>query len=782
MPTAEARVPTRRPALDTRGRLQFLDPMGDQVTVVALSNVPVDWLIWQRPPNAPVLTIVCRATFVLQPGEALLASEQEPLTLCEQPYPDGSSHGVYAPSDLIPMKPRADVVLVGQAFAPGRQPVRSLVARLAVGEMEKRIEIFGDRQFDLQGALIEGPRFTIMPLVYERAAGGPDTANPIGVRPHQRDQRGRLTLPNLQPTGLEIATFADPIAPVGFGPIASEWPSRRALFGPAATGAASAEWQRPLVPPGLDPSYFHAAPQDQQVQALRGDEQIVLGNLHPQHSELVTRLPGVRPRTFVEGRGGAPQAVTMRADTLWIDTSRQIFTVTWRGQLPLDPPAPGLRVLVALEWPDRPLVWEDIERMRSEAHAAAQGEWDGTETIAAMMGPRSPILPFAALGASVGTPREPVSGGGLPFRHPGDAPSAPLLAPPPLKEGDTLDELALTLAPSLIEPMPLPLLSQPAPIVSQWARGGPGFAAPPPSVWSEPVRDVASPQITVQSAAAHPAPTVRPYAAPSPSHARAVAPLHLVWFEPESLPYLRKDPRFSPILDALEERPLDSDLDDPDLAADVADLDERRETFEILARGSAIGEEGVIAALAGAVRDDGRLVQPLVLVAGELVFAFDGIEALKAMISSAAPYTGMDLEAKAILDLAKEFLGSPGQPSAPAVAEGLAMRIRETFETRSLLPTGFLDVQTERALLRGRHYQQRAVLGGPHVRALLHAGSGHGIPTYLAREVAAKLPAVERLRTRILALVHPIVDQHETHPAALRVIALGVVNSPLARR
>ena len=770
--------------------------MGDHVTVVALSKVPVDWLIWQRPPNAPVLTIACRATFVLQPGEALLASEQEPLTLCEKPYPDASSHGVYAPSDLIPMKPRADVVLVGQAFAPGREPVRSLVARLAVGEMEKRIEVFCDRHFDLQGALLEGPRFTSMPLVYERAAGGPDTANPVGVRPHQRDPRGRLTWPNLQPMGLAIATFVDPIAPVGFGPIASEWPSRRALVGPAVGGPALAEWQGPLVPPGLDPSHFNAAPSDQQVQALRGAERIVLGNLHPQHPELITRLPGVRPRTFVEGRGGTPQAVTMRADTLWIDTSRQIFTITWRGQLPLDPPSPGLRVLVALEWLDRPLAWDDLDRMEHEAAAAAEGGRDATQTIVAMPGRQGPILPFAAPGSPAGAPREPVSGGGLPFRRPGDVPSAPLRALPSLKADNPLEELDFTLAPRL-EPAPLPLLTPAAPIDSPWTRGGPGRPAPlPPGHWSEPVRDGVSPQTPAPPVAASPAPILRPYAAPSPSHARTADPLHLVWFDPESLPYLRKDPRFSPILDALEERPLNSDLDDPDLDADVADLDERREAFEILARGSVIDEEGVIAELVGAVRDDGRLVQPFVLVAGELVFAFDGIEALKATISVAAPYAGADLEAKAILDLAKEFLGSPGQPSAPAVAEGLATRIRETFEKRGLLPADFLDGQTERALLCGRHYQRRTLLGGAHVRALLYIGSnggsapklpgsavsGQGIPAYLDSEVAAKLPAIGRLRARMLALVHPTLDQHETHPTALRVIALGVVNSPLARR
>ena len=119
--------------------------MGDQVAVVAFGRAPADRILWQRPPNASVLTVVSRATFVLQPGDAVLASQQEPLTVSDLPYPDGSSLGLYAASDLAPMKPRADIVLVGQAFAPGGQPVRSLVARLAVGEMDKRIEVFCDR-------------------------------------------------------------------------------------------------------------------------------------------------------------------------------------------------------------------------------------------------------------------------------------------------------------------------------------------------------------------------------------------------------------------------------------------------------------------------------------------------------------------------------------------------------------------------------------------------------------------------------------------------------------
>jgi hypothetical protein len=740
--------------------------MGAGVSVVALSDAPVGSLIWQRPPNAPVLTIVCRATFVLAPGEATLAAEQEPLAASERPYPDGSSRGVYAPCDLVPMKPAADVVLVGQAFAPGGRPVRSLVARLVVGEVDKRVEVFCDRHFDQQGVLREGTRFATMPLVYERSAGGPDTPNPVGVRPDARDMYGRLALPNLQPMGLEIATPTDPIAHVGFGPIASTWPSRRALLGAAAATQVPGEWQGPHLPADLDPSFFHAAPRDQRVQALREDERIGLENLHPTHAELSTHLPGFRPHAFVEGRGPGPQPLAMRADTLWIESTRGIAVMTWRGQVLLESTSQAVRVLVAVAPAARPLSWDDLaslERARAQRPAAAHSPLHakGTQMMAVVPEPAA-ALPFARTPGQPGP--APQGTGALPFAAPGGPAPAPLPAPPKMDLGSTLP---------LARPAPAPIREAapaPAPIRE---------AAPQPA----PIREVLRPPVIVESPDVPERPqTPAPPPAAIPPTAAARSPLQLLWFDPQSIPAIRKDPRLSPILDALEDLPLDGDLDEPEAAADVADVDERREIFEILARGATTGEEGITAALAAAVREDGRLVQPFVLVAGELVFPFDELEALKATISAAAPYAAADLEARGILDLAKDFLGSPGQPSAPAVAEGLATRIRETFEKRSLVPAGFLDAQAGRALVQGRHHQRRSLLGARHVRALFQVGGGQAIPVYLGPDAAAKLPAAERLRTRMLAVVHPTLDQQETHPAALRAIALGVVAGPLARR
>jgi len=79
-----------------------------------------------------------------------------------------------------------------------------------------------------------------------------------------------------------------------------------------------------------------------------------------------------------------------------------------------------------------------------------------------------------------------------------------------------------------------------------------------------------------------------------------------------------------------------------------------------------------------------------------------------------------------------------------------------------------------RALVAGRHYQRRRVLGGAHVRAIWRGNGSATIPAYLDGKGAAKLPAGERASARMLAYVYPALDQGETHPAALRVVALAL--------
>lgn len=310
-------------------------------------HLPVAPLVWQRGADLS-LAVLCKATFRLTPGEATLAKEQEGINEEDNHWDDNPSRSLYSASDLVPFKARADVLVVGHAFAPRRTPVRTLVARLAVAGIDKAIEIRCDRAWSaMDGIIREGAPFASMPLRYERAAGGPSTWNPVGVRADgPPDASGYISLPNLEPQGSRQGAR---IEPTGFGPIAPSWPPRAGKLGPGAPGFSVSRQGLSQIPPGLDPAFFNVAPVDQQVAEIAGDEALVLEGLHPEHARLVTRLPGLGARASVERAGRPAEDIALACDTLWIDTDLGIATLTWRGQVRLAHAGEPGRVVVRLE-------------------------------------------------------------------------------------------------------------------------------------------------------------------------------------------------------------------------------------------------------------------------------------------------------------------------------------------------------------------------------------------------------------------------------------------------
>jgi hypothetical protein len=380
-----------------------------------------------------MLTVVCKATYVLQPGEAQLAGEQEYINEDDNHWNDDPARSLYSPSDLVPFKIRCDVMLVGHAFAPRGEPVRSLTAHIQIGEVDKAISIFGERAWGQDGQLRELSRFTKMPLRYERAAGGPETANPVGVRLDGRpDPYGNIALPNLQPPGFHLSAPGQLFDPIGFGPLAPSWPARREKLGRHARGWSDATWSARPLPEDIDPLYFNASPRDQQVQELRDNERIVLENLHPSHARLVTSLPGIRPQAFLVRPGAAASELPLKCDTLWIDTDRSLCTMTWRSQVKLDRPDQPGRILIAMAQPGQRLTFEDVRAYASSRATSSSSMAEeqtsvtldvepepesGRTTIAP--GPVNAALPFAS------TARGPT---GKPLRQ--TAPVPPALPSP----------------------------------------------------------------------------------------------------------------------------------------------------------------------------------------------------------------------------------------------------------------------------------------------------------------------------------------------------------------
>src|SRR5690348_8108029 len=112
------------------------------MNVIGIGPLPAGSLVWQRH-GAWFMTVVCKATFDLLPGASKLAEEQEPINPSDAYLEDDVGRSMLAPSDLVPFKARAEVILIGYAFAPRGEAVRRLVVRMSAGEVDKSIEVVG---------------------------------------------------------------------------------------------------------------------------------------------------------------------------------------------------------------------------------------------------------------------------------------------------------------------------------------------------------------------------------------------------------------------------------------------------------------------------------------------------------------------------------------------------------------------------------------------------------------------------------------------------------------
>ncbi|WP_438028623.1 DUF2169 family type VI secretion system accessory protein [Sorangium sp. So ce233] len=312
--------------------------------VVALTPASCGAVRW-RMQGAERLTVIVKATFALVPDRsAELAAPAE--LVCSDRLRDGRG-SLEEACETAPYLPSAGVLVRGHAAAPAGTTATALSVRVALFRedrwvLDKVLHVHGDWTRE---APIPRP-FSLMPLVYERAYGGPHIdANPVGVG-------AGAALPN-------IVDPADPARPAGFGPIARHWAPRSSLI----ARDRSIEPSAPELDGSFDFRYFHAAPADQQIEFLRGDEWIFLQGLHPRCPWIRSSLPSARglARLYRTGAGGEEHAqpIELVADTLTIDADRLLCSVIWRGNvalLPDDVPA-RMRVVAGVEMPGWPLLW-----------------------------------------------------------------------------------------------------------------------------------------------------------------------------------------------------------------------------------------------------------------------------------------------------------------------------------------------------------------------------------------------------------------------------------------
>ena len=314
--------------------------------------------------------------------------------------------------DMCLPKPGAEVLLAGFCRTPGKAPLPAQEVAFRAGSVKRRIAVFGDRERMPGGGVTKPIPFSAMPLVWERAFGGPDFAeNPTG-KGLDKDNKLAAQLPNLEDPDRLLLDRGDRPEPVCPFPLAVDNPLRRILSGTYDKQWLDTRW--PAYPDDCKPEFFYSAQSGQRLASspggtafFAGDEEVELIGLHHDYPHIRSRLPAVRIRAFVlttekftpfapamppktEGKTGKPplpyakdldepgrfREVELHCDTVWLLPDLLGAFILRRGLIPVedDEMDDVLRVLVVTEKPsDAPHSLEYYrEELKKRAHPAVE--------------------------------------------------------------------------------------------------------------------------------------------------------------------------------------------------------------------------------------------------------------------------------------------------------------------------------------------------------------------------------------------------------------------------
>ncbi len=308
--------------------------------------------IGMGPDRHPHLAVVVKATYTIpeRTGDAPVPADEQIEVTTDDEYIKGDVTGsMRTESDAVVFKPRADVVLIGQAYAPRGRAVTDLEVGLRVGRRQHRMRVVGNRRWSFPTKLAVVPDatapepFVAMPLVYERAFGGFDhegrawsKQNPIGrgfINQKTRESVDGRTLPNLEDPARPVRSWDDRPEPVGWGFFGRGWQPRAQLAG------VRGDDLDPMfgLPSDFNHGFLNGAHPALQVPGyLEGDEEIEMIHVTPDGHRRF-QLPGWRPEISLRLRPvrGATEPITYPfapvLDTLILFPDDGVFTLVWRA-------------------------------------------------------------------------------------------------------------------------------------------------------------------------------------------------------------------------------------------------------------------------------------------------------------------------------------------------------------------------------------------------------------------------------------------------------------------
>jgi hypothetical protein len=325
-------------------------------------------------------------------GKLTLADVQVPIRRVPD-VAEGGSAELLDDYDMSPPKIATDVVVMGHAHAPAG--AREIHVSVAVGKMARRLSVIGARQAELRpdGAVRFTPpeTFTRVPLSPRFAYGGYDAwaqerIAPVprglaesvdmplmGLYAYARNEFGRgyfIDVDRHRADGVLLPQIEDPLDPLlpsrFFVPSADRW-----IDAPIAASLGWIHWACYPRMYRLGGTLIHHAPPEQPIrestfpdgddllipwtpqggripprslngaspglacERLRGDELVILENLHPTLPKVQLYLPGETPVITLRPPDLKTLSVTPVLQTVRIEPDEGRVSLTYCGALPL---------------------------------------------------------------------------------------------------------------------------------------------------------------------------------------------------------------------------------------------------------------------------------------------------------------------------------------------------------------------------------------------------------------------------------------------------------------
>lgn len=205
--------------------------------------------------------------------------QQAPLCMADEHYGEPDRTSTRLESDIVPYKPRLDVIVNGTAHAPGDKPAAAFGAAIRIYERTRSVLVCGPRDWK-RGVtgwnLTEPAPITVLPLRYDYASGGlhriedrdyAAATNVVGMGWYPpeflRQFRGdHLPAPQIESYEHRLRGPGDELPAAGFGFIGRGWRGRIEY-----AGTADAAWQaqrHPLLPRDFRMDFWNGAPAEQQ--------------------------------------------------------------------------------------------------------------------------------------------------------------------------------------------------------------------------------------------------------------------------------------------------------------------------------------------------------------------------------------------------------------------------------------------------------------------------------------------------------------------------------------